>query len=176
MITERLTIPTGTPFSVIDLAAHCRVEGWGEDEITLHAQAAVAELEQYAQLALLTQTIRVTLDAWPRGHCLTLPIAPVIDPVSVTITVDGTAFHGFAVLTGLRPALRLTGAMPCGVIVIEYQAGFGDTAADIPRDLSLGIMDQTSASFDMRGAGDGKTNGMSPHMARIAARYRRVAL
>jgi len=44
------------------------------------------------------------------------------------------------------------------------------------QDILLAIADQASASFDVRGAGDGKSNGMSPHMARIAARYRRVAL
>ena len=96
--------------------------------------------------------------------------------MSPVVTVDGSSFDGFAVIAGLRPALRLTGERPCGLIVVEYQAGFGDAVEDIPEDLRLAILDQAAASFDWRGQDDGKSNGMSPQMARIAARYRRVAL
>jgi uncharacterized phiE125 gp8 family phage protein len=177
MIVERLTHPTVLPFVLPLLKDHCRVDSGDFDvELTGHGKAAAAELEAYAQLALIDQTIRVTLDAWPRPDTFGLPVAPVIDALSVTITADGLPYADFAVITGLRPAVRLMGARPCGVIVISYEAGFGPAQADIPADLVTAIMDQAAAFFDQRGLGDGKTNGMSPHMARIAARYRRVAV
>jgi hypothetical protein len=96
---------------------------------------AATELEQHASIALFDQPIRVTLEAWPRSCWLPLPIAPLIDPMSPAVTVDGEPFDGFAVIAGLRPALRLTGQRPRGLIVIEYQAGFGDALTDLPIDL-----------------------------------------
>jgi uncharacterized phiE125 gp8 family phage protein len=180
MITERLNRSSVQPFDSADLEIQVRVTDTDQiAEAHRHALAAATELEHYAQLALLTQTIRVTVDAWPRSSWFALPIAPVIDPLSPTVTVDGVAFDGFAVVGGMRPALRLTGDRPCGLIVIEYEAGFGADADAIPADLQLAILDQATATYDERGAGGGKTahtSAVSPHMARIAARYRRVAL
>lgn len=177
MIVERVTPPTALPFALSALKAHCRVDdGEFDGELIAQAQAAATELEAYAQLALIDQMVRVTLDAWPRPGTFGLPVAPVFDPLSVTITADGAAYADFAVITGLRPAVRITGARPCGVILITYEAGFGPAQTDIPADIVNAIMDQAAAFFDQRGMGDGKTNGMSPHMARIAARYRRVAV
>lgn len=177
MIIERITQPTGLPFIQSTLADHCRLTDPSMiQEASTHARAAASELQHYAQLALLDQTIRVTLDAWPRSSWFDLPIAPLLDVLTVTITVDGVPFNDFGIVAGLRPALHLTAAKPCGLIVIEYEAGFGASAGAVPPDLVHAIIDQAAALFDARGAGDGKSNGMSPHMARIAARYRRVAL
>ena len=177
MIVERLIIATGIAFNLQDLAAHCRVDT-SDDDLSLYrdGQAAAAELEHYAQLALLTQTIRVTLPCWPRSCWFNLPISPLIDPLSVAITADGVAYLPFGIVQGLRPAVHLTEDRPAGLIVVTYRAGFGGSASDVPTDLRLAILDQAAAFYDLRGAGDGKTNGMSPHMARVAARYRRVAL
>jgi uncharacterized phiE125 gp8 family phage protein len=136
-------------------------------------------VEKFAQLALLNQTIRVTLDCWPRAARFDLPVSPLLDAMAVTITADGEAFDAFGVTTGLRPAVRYQDERPGGEIVIEYTAGFGETPDDIPGDLQHAIMDQVSCAFDTSGALDPKITGaiaMSPQMARIAARYRRVAL
>ena len=177
MIVERLARLAIEPFDIHQLAQHCRVDGseYAVELINL-GMAATSELEAYAQLALTDQPIRVTLDAWPRTAWLHLPIAPMVDPLGVTVTVDGVVFENFATVAGLRPAIRLTDDCPCGVIVVTYIAGFGATRGDVPADLVNAVMDQASALFDAKGEGDGKTNRMSPHMARVAARYRRVAI
>lgn len=178
MIVERLTTPAGYPFATNTVADHLRLDGDLVTEGNRHAKAAAGEVESYGQLALLTQTIRVTLEVWPEMNTLAfpLPIAPVINPASVTVIADGLAFTGFTVITGLRPALALTGDCPTGRVVIQFEAGFGADPAAIPPALAHAILDQAAAFYDARGAGDGKTNGMSPHMARIVARYRRVTL
>ena len=163
MIFERTTVPTAVAFSLAALKQHCRVDDSDEDtQLTLIGKAAAGELENYAQIALLTQTIRVTLPCWPRSSWFGLPISPVIDPLSVVITADGVAFEAFGVVQGLRPAVHMTEDTPDGLIVITYEAGFGDIATALPNDLTLAILDQAAAFYDMRGAGDGKTNGMSP--------------
>lgn len=178
MIIQRTLLSASQPFVLSVVAAHCRTEYGSEFDVELARMAAAAanELEAYAQLALLEQTITVTLEDGPRRSVFDLPIAPVIDPLSVEVTVDGATFEDFAVITGQRPAIRFTSGKPCGLVVIQYQAGFGDSATDLPQDIENAICDQAAAFFDMRGAGDGKTNGMSPHMARVAARYRRVSV
>lgn len=178
MAVHREAISTVDPFDLAAIDRHCRTSGVAEflPELQSQARAAATELEQYSQIALLDQKITVTLDRWPRASWFSLPVGPMPDALSVAITVDGEPYEGFAVIAGPRPALRFTGAKPCGLVVIEYEAGFGALAADIPEDIALALMDQVAATFDARGLGDGKTNGMSPHMARIAARYRRVAL
>lgn len=177
MIVERLTKPTVTAYNTSELMFYARVDSSAfANELDRHADAATVELEAYAQLALIDQTIRVTLDTWPRSAVFSLPIAPIVDPLSVAVTVDGEDFDAFSVVTGKRPALRFSDARPCGVVVITYLAGFGPNQTDVPADLVNVIMDQASANFEHKGVGDGKSNGMSPHMARVAARYRRVAL
>lgn len=177
MIVERLAQATVDPFDLHRLAQHCRVDAaeyhW---ELINLGHAAALELEAYAQLALTNQPIRVTLDAWPNTAWLHLPIAPMVDALTVTVTNDGVAFAAFATVAGLRPAIRLTGDRPGGLIVVTYIAGFGADQRDVPADLVNAVMDQASALFDAKGEGDGKTNRMSPHMARVASRYRRVAL
>ena len=176
MIVERLDRSTVAPVVWDHLLAHVRVDSEQGTEVNRHAHAAAQEAEDYGQLALLTQTIRVTFEAWPDLTVLPLPIIPVLTAGSVTLVADGLAFTGFTVTTGLRPALALTDVRPVGRVVVQYQAGFGASATDIPPALAHAILDQAAALFDDRGAGDGKTNGMSVHMARILARYRRVAL
>lgn len=115
MIIERLTMPTALPFDATALADHVRVTDAAQiTEARRHAKAAAGEAEDYGQLALLNQTIRVTLDAWPRAAWVALPIIPMLDPLSVTVTVDGVAFDGFAVVAGQRPAIRPRTRFPNG--------------------------------------------------------------
>lgn len=179
MIVDRIPLNgIPDPFDLPTVLLHCRLENDAEAliEASQHARAAALEIESYSSIALLYQKVYVTLQEWPDMASLALPIAPLIDAASVTVTAMGEPFESFTVTTGPRPKLWIDGPAPCGDVVIEYQAGFGDQASNIPADLALAIMDQASAFYDMRGAGDGKSNGMSPHAARIAARYRRVAL
>ncbi len=177
MIVQRTPIAEGCPFDLETVAVHCRADMVDLlSEVGAIASAAALEFESYTQTALLLQTVQVTIEGRVQRSMMALPVAPLADPVSVSITVDGLPFDDFAVIAGLRPALHFSACKPCGLVVIEYQAGFGETHADVPEVILLAIADQASASFDVRGAGDGKSNGMSPHMARIAARYRRVAL
>ena len=177
MLIERSAPAATDPVDTAALFAFVRVEDQQlQAEASRIALAAAAELEKYAQLALFDQTIRVTLDCWPRSAVFALPVAPLNDALSVTITVAGQPFDAFAITVGLRPAVRCTGDKPSGEVVITYAAGFGVAPADLPHDLRLAIMDQVAIAFDLRGTADGKTNGMGAQAARIAARYRRVAV
>lgn len=175
MIIERLERPLNVIVHLDDVKDHARISGDDDDmAIQRMANAAAREAEDFAQIALLSQAVRVTLEAWPRGHSFRLPISPLLDWESVTVTADGEPFEDFSTLTGHRPELRITAARPCGQIVIEYVAGYGERAEDIPEDLRLAVMDQAAAYYDARGPGDPRAQAQSPHFARIIGRYRGV--
>lgn len=179
MIVERLERPLRSVVDLQALAQHARAvddDGYFLPELQRFADAAVREAEDLAQIALLSQAVRVTLEGWPRTHALPLPIGPLLDWDSVTVTADGQPFEDFTTMTGTRPELRFTGQRPCGRIVIEYVAGYGETAEAIPEDLRLAVMDQAACYFDARGAVDLKTQALSPHFARIIGRQRGVRL
>jgi uncharacterized phiE125 gp8 family phage protein len=106
-----------------------------------------------------------------------LPIAPYVAGAPLAVTIAGQAVAGFTVVDGLRPALRLTDLPVEGEVVVTYLAGFGATVAAIPPDLRHAILDQAAVAYDLRGRSDPKSGiGLSPHLARVAARYRRVAV
>ncbi len=178
MIINRVLVGTARPFDLTKVSMHCRTDGDAEfdSEIYRMAEAAVLEFEHYTQIALLFQNIEVLLEGPLRQSVFPLPIVPLLKDTPVQVQVGGQNFESFEIIAGLRPALRFTSDTPCGPIKITYQAGFGETAAHLPKDIENAIADQTSALFDLRGAGEGKSNGMSPHMARVAARYRRVRI
>ncbi|ASM72844.1 MULTISPECIES: head-tail connector protein [Roseobacteraceae] len=178
MLVDRTAIGTALPFVLEDLKNHIRVDGAGDDAaITNIGHTAAAEIEQFAQIALLTQTIRVTIFKPGQEFGLILPIGPVADEDVPTVTIDGQAFTDFNFLGGNRPFIqwldsfyRLTPTK----LMIEYQAGFGQAASDIPRDLAQALMDQAALHYDGRSPMDAKSLTTSPHMARVAARYRGV--
>lgn len=108
---------------------------------------------------------------------LRLPIGPVADDDTPTVTIDGEAFTGFDFVGGIRPYIRwhsdYHGLTPSRM-TIEYQAGFGAAASDIPDDLAQALMDQAALHYDGRSPMDAKSLTTSPHMQRIGARYRGV--
>lgn len=181
MLVSREYADNLRPFDLDQLKLHLRVDHDDEDAAILNMGfAAAAEIEAFAQIALLHQTIRVNiLEPATGGHGITLPIGPVLDPASVAVQINGQAFDGFEVLGFRRPYLlwpnRYRDLAPSRVD-IKYKAGFGAEAADIPNDLRLALMDQAAALYDGRSPSDAKVLSCSPHMARISARYRGVSV
>ena len=169
------------PFDLDALKAHLRVDFEDDDaEIARIGQAAAAELEQFAQLALLRQTIRVTrFDPDPAEYGLRLPIGPLAEGDAPTVTIDGAAFTDFDFEPGNRPYVRWLASyheLAPSRMTITYLAGFGPAATDIPPDLAQALMDQAGMLYDNRSPVDRKSLTTSPHMARVGARYRGVAV
>ena len=151
MHVRRSPVSTALPFSPTDLKSHLRVSHSEEDyQITNMGKTAAAEIEQFAQIALLTQTIDVTIFRPQSDRGLRLPVGPVDDQDVPTVTINGEAFTDFDFVGGIRPYLwwgedfyRLT----LRRIDIEYLAGFGASTSDVPSDLVQAIMDQTALHY-----------------------------
>ena len=176
-LVHRTAISENAPFSLAALKIHARVDH-DDDDIALDqmGRTAAAEIEHFAQVALLDQTIRVTVLNPEATIGVALPVGPYKAGSPITVTIDGQAFTAFSVIEGLRPYLCYQQPTRGSALVIEYQAGFGEEASGVPADLAQALLDQAVMHYDGRGPQDGKTLTTSPHMARIAARYRGVSL
>ena len=178
MLVHRITDSSAQSFVLDDLKAHIRVNDDVDDTAIVNmGHTAAAEIEQFAQIALLTQAIRVTIFDPTREGGLRLPIGPVADDDIPTVTIDGEAFTAFDFVGGNRPYIRWLAAwhdLTPSRITIEYEAGFGADASSIPHDLSQALMDQAALHYDGRSPMDAKSLTTSPHMARVGARYRGV--
>lgn len=180
MLVHREAVATADPFNLDLVKQHLRILHDDEDLSLINmAHTAAAEIEHFAQIALLTQTIRVTVfNPDQTSSWVKLPIGPADEDNTPTVTVDGEPFTAFTFAGGGRPSINWGVSWydlpPPDRLNIEYTAGFGDTAADIPRDLAQAVMDQTALHFDARSPMDRRDLTTSPHMARIGARYRGV--
>lgn len=179
MLVQRTPTTPNVPFVLDELKEYTRIDG-SDDNVTLNKMgyAAVAEVEHFGQVALLSQTIRVTIFDLVHGAGLTLPIGPVAEGGAATVTIDGQPFTGFDLVAGTRPYISWPAFIrgkASARVVIEYPAGFGDEAEDIPEDLSQAVLDQVALIFDERAPREAKTLARSSHLARVGARYRGVS-
>ena len=182
MLVHRVAVNSAAPFNLSAIKAHMRVDGDHDDAaIENIAWTAAEDIQDFAQIALLAQNIRVSVfEPDLNASFLRLPVGPVLDDAQISVTLDGAAFTGFDLVRGNRPMLRwacptFEGLLPSR-INIEYEAGFGAEADAIPRDLAQAVMDQAALLYDGRSPMDTKSLFTSPHMARIGARYRGVSL
>ena len=179
MQVERLTIPASRAVTTADAKDYMRVDLADEDALIDELiESAEQEIEQYAGIALLTQTARATYQGWPdlNTSCLSLPVGPVQDDATVSVTVDGVAFTAFTLSAGRYPALTFTefdlAVLADALIVVDYSAGWGDAGTAVPPDLLTAVKEQVLRLYDMRG-GLGLArhqSAMSPHAQRLAQR------
>ncbi|MBL4917751.1 head-tail connector protein [Szabonella alba] len=179
MLVHRVSTVEAPPFDLATIKTHMRISFDDHDDVINNiGHAAAAEIEHFAQVAFLTQIIRVTIFDPALTSGLRLPVGPVAEDATITVTIDGEAFTGFAFAGGNRPYInwkRPWFDLNPTRVNIEYQAGFGATHEAIPHDLAQALMDQAALHYDGRSPMSAKELTMSPHMARIGARYRGVS-
>jgi hypothetical protein len=196
-----VTGPAAEPLTLAEAKLHLKVDAADEDSLIQNLiQAARLAAEEETGLALLAQTWRLYLDAFPQAagwwggvregarsaeveRVIELPRPPLlsvthvktydtVDAASVMPAadyfVDGASRPGRIVL---RPhaawpaALRDTNA-----IEIEYQAGFGAAASNVPVAIRQGMLQHVAALYAARG--DGLDMGEAPIPAAALALYR----
>lgn len=143
------TGPSVEPISLAEATAQLRLEETSEnDAVASLISAARVHVERFYGLALISQAWTLRLDDWPRNPEIALPVWPVaaIEAVKV-IGEEGAAFlideaHYVADL-GARPARLVRrpdrhwprpGRL-AGGIEIDFTAGFGPTADDVPQPI-----------------------------------------
>jgi hypothetical protein len=180
ILVNRTAQEAALPVLIRDVKKYLRVAHNEENELIAKIiGTATQELEQFAQVALLLQTVSVTYLSPSPDPVLRLPIGPSFGDQPPSVELDGVAFTSFDFIAGLRPHIRWHAPyhdLAPSMVKIEYEAGFGSSKADIPADLAQALMDQAALHYDGRSPMDTRSLTMSPHLARIGARYRGVSL
>lgn len=188
MISYLLAGPAEEPVSLAEAKAFLRVDDTAEDGLigTL-VTAARLHVESITGRAMIFQSWRVVLDAWPVGRTIELPVGPVEAITAVTAFDEDDEANGldlaqFSVQAGRLmlprdiaggPALRERLGLE-----IDYVAGHGADAAAVPADLRQACLMLVGYWFENRdavmvaGAGSVVPAGFD----RLVAPYRRVRL
>lgn len=179
----------GQAVTLAEAKAHMRIDTGDEDDlIGKLIGVATAYLEAETGLGLMTEAWRLTLDRWPASGIVRFWRGPVqkIDAVTVydgegnAIAIDVSA----AVLDGhARPARLYLGTVErpgraLNGIEIDFTAGFGDTASDVPDALKQAILLHVAHMYEFRGAVPlaSQPAGVPAGYARLTAPFRRRAL
>lgn len=178
--------PAEEPVTLADARAQLRLDGTEENAlVTALIAAARAALEAETRRALMTQSWRLVLDAWPQG-AVRLPLAPLqaviavaiagadgtmstLDPESYDVAPAGDAprLMPKAGAAWPQPALRLGG------IAIDFTAGYAG-AEEVPPPLRQALLMLVAHWFEDREAG--VPRGLPPMVAALIAPWRRVRL
>jgi len=162
MISYLLAGPATEPVPLAEAKAYLRVDDDAEDGlIATLVTAARLHVEATAGRALLTQTWRAVLDAWPAERSVRLPVMPLASLVAVTAYDAAGQAHALApgqfqiepapARLLLPPAIAGLPALRARLgIEIDYLAGYGDTAADVPADLKQALLVLVGAWFEHR--------------------------
>src|SRR6218665_2963759 len=145
MISYLLAGPAEEPVSLAEAKAFLKVDDAAEDGlIATLIGAARLHGEGVTGRALLAQSWRVVLDAWPPDRQVKLPVTPFMAVTDITAYDDAGTAHAVPLAQFLSaPDRLLLPATVAGMpalrerqgIEIDYVAGFGAEPEDVPADL-----------------------------------------
>lgn len=140
--------PAVEPISLAEAKNHLRVDVTDDDvliEASIESARGLAEI--ITRRALITQTWKYILDEFPSGDEIELPLPPLQSVTSITYKdQDGTASTfataSYIVDTDADPGKVVlaynrswpsTTLYPSGAVTIQFVAGYGDGAVDVPQ-------------------------------------------
>ena len=184
--------PAVEPVSLSEAKAHMRVDGTEEDAlITALILAARQHLETWLARALITQSWRLALDAWPSSSAVDLPLSPLqsVDAVE-TYDADNVATpvpvsEYFVDIFSEPPrVVRTSGdawpvpGRPANGVEVRFTAGYGDAASDVPQPLRQALHLLIAHWFERREPvpADGGAVLVPIGVAALLSPYRRVRL
>jgi uncharacterized phiE125 gp8 family phage protein len=185
MISYLLAGPALEPVTLAEAKAFLRVDDSIEDGLVATLiTAARLHIEGTTAKALISQSWRVVFDCWPADRVARLPVAPLIGLTAITVYDAEGGAHMIGLdqfQTETAPARLLLPQHIDGApvarerqgIEIDYEAGFGSAAEDVPADLSQALLTLVGFWFEHRDT----ANGITPSsFDRLVAPYRSVRL
>jgi uncharacterized phiE125 gp8 family phage protein len=188
MASNLLTPPAAEPLSLAEAKAFLRLETADDDPlIAAFISTARLHVETQTGLALITQSWRMVLDCWPAKGRIAVRPAPlqvliaarVFDFDGESRTVDPQAFvpdTSTSTLSFIPWALPMPTRIAAG-IELDFIAGFGDAADDVPDPLRQAIRLLVAHWHENRAAIAGAATAPVPtNAAALIAPYRRLPL
>jgi len=148
------TPPAIEPVTLEELKDHLRVDSVDEDAVLTGLLAAAREwCEGFQNRAYITQTLQLWLDEWPAANVIVLPRPQLqsVDSVKyygtddTEYTLDASDYrvslYGYKgrVVLNHGKSWPSTILRPAEAVVVEYDAGYGDDAADVPERARMAI-------------------------------------
>lgn len=175
-----VTAPASEPITLAQAKAHCRVDTaitTDDDEFSnVWIPAARQEVEGYTGRALISQTLKMTLDAFPCDGEIRLPVAPVTSiSAAKYIAADGTlttiSSSDYQLDETSSPA-RLWPSYDAGywptprdvmkAVQIDFVVGYANAAA-VPAILRAAVLMLIRAYYD----GEASPGDITPAVKRV---------
>lgn len=147
------TPPAVEPVDLVTAKTHLRVDITDDDTLISGLITAARErIEDWLERALIQQTIVYVRDRWPQGNEITLPGGKVLSVVSVTYKDTAGVDHTFTdilpdtesvpgrIVLAYGKSWPGDSLYPLNPIRIEYTAGYGAAAADVPQKIKQAIL------------------------------------
>ena len=162
-----VTPPAVEPIALADANTHLRVDVPDDDAlITALIAAARQACEAFTGRTLITQAWRLFLDGPLLPRVVALPRPPILSVVAATVIADDATETiadpaTYTVDTaGARLLLKQTSDWPaavpraCAGLRIDFTAGYGPAATDVPAALRQGILQHIAQLYANRGDAD----------------------
>lgn len=157
-----LVPPSSEPLSLAEAKQFLRVEHADDDTVIAALIAAArAHVEALTRRALMTQTWRIVLDAWPANGCITPRIGPLQTLVAARVFDAMGIAHALEVESFVVDSSANVIAAPCWAlpvpgrtiagIELDVICGFGALASDVPADLVHALKLLLAHWYDNRG-------------------------
>jgi len=160
-----ITPPEYEPITVDELKLFARIDGTEEDALLEGFITGVREAaELYLGRALMTQTLHMVMDSWPESGMIELPQPPLLSISKVAIRDELGAetiysASNYYVVTESIPGqlvIRNGSTPPSNTArfnsgyLIEFAAGYGDDASDVPQVIKEGLKVWATYVYEQR--------------------------
>ena len=162
MYLERITAPAIEPVSMQEMKQHLRLDFDEEDSLLAGMiLAARRHLEKQLSLGFISARWRYRAENTPQYRAaLNVPLFPLASVQQVRFYLeDGTTaladLANMQIRSALRPATITDIALPLSLqpsygVEIEFTAGYGDLAEDVPEQMRLAIKLLTAHFYENR--------------------------
>jgi uncharacterized phiE125 gp8 family phage protein len=168
-VLEIITEPAIEPVSVDEVKVFGRIDNDEEDTLIAgFISYARHRIEDYTNRALITQTLRMTMDYWDekeiellRPPLISVTSVQTIDESNVATTYDATNYYVIGSNIGVgRLVIKKDSDLPenterdFGGFRINYTAGYGSTPTNVPEIFRICIMLYATILYEKRAVGE----------------------
>ncbi|GER08225.1 hypothetical protein GCM10007972_17500 [Iodidimonas muriae] len=179
--------PPVEPLELAEIKAHLRIDHMDEDSLLQsYLQAARRTVEDFLGRALIMQRWQLVRDQWPENGPVCLPKPPLLSVEAVRLIhragetqildpllyrVESRAEPGFLVATSVGGFPKA--GQRHGGIEIDFSAGYGPAAQDIPAPIRHAILLVVASLYQQRG---GTGHILAQSVRSLLGPYRMVRL